>query len=236
MPRLVFDVLIVALLCVAGVAFLSVCWEGFTEVRRSLERRETSTAWIDTEPPGSWDYIPDLKRAEKKFVKQMGRLSSDTGRVSERTARAARFVKVAIWCGPRVSQLFGKYSARGYLRSAHFIEGRTGHLRKTVAEFARAQEANLSRLPAPANDAERALLVAARSALAESIATTSSAIESTSMYRDSVREFSALNVSRALRVSSGRLADQLDALIVVLRRSLKDSERLDALCAQKGRS
>jgi hypothetical protein len=236
MPKPLALGLIGVLLSVAAVAVLSIVWETVKEVRRRLERRETSTAWIDSDPPGQLDYIPDLTRASKKFVKQMGRLSDDTGRVSKRTERAARVLPFALMCGPRVAQLWGEWSALGYLRSAAFIEGRTDHLRKTVAEFGRAQEANFMRVPAPASDEERAMLTAARAAVVEQIATTASAVESTSAYRDSVREFFDQSVSRALRVASGRLVDQLDAMIAVLHRSLTDSERFLALIDQKAGS
>lgn len=40
-------------------------------------------------------------------------------------------------------------------------------------------------------------------------------------YRDVILDLSQQNFSRALRVSNKQLAEQLDAVIVVLRRSLK---------------
>jgi hypothetical protein len=75
-------------------------------------------------------------------------------------ARHARLVKVAKFSGPRAAQIWANYTAKGVFRSAGFIEKRTGHLRATVAEFARAQEGHLASLPAPTNDEEREAFVA----------------------------------------------------------------------------
>jgi hypothetical protein len=34
------------------------------------EQREISPAWIAEEPPGRLDHVPDMNRANKKFVRQ----------------------------------------------------------------------------------------------------------------------------------------------------------------------
>jgi hypothetical protein len=236
MPRLLAVVLIVLLLAAGGVAVLSIVWEAVKEAKRWREDREISTAWIAGEPPGLLDYVPDMKRANKKFIRQMAKLSGDTDRVGNRMARHARVIKVAKFLGPRAAQVWANHTAKGVFRSADFIERRTGHLRATVAEFARAQEGHLASLPAPTNDDERAALAAIGASFASRSATTLEAIVSTEGYRDVVRDSAQQNFSRTLRVSGNQLADQLDAMIVVLRRSLKDSQRLETLCAQRAKS
>jgi hypothetical protein len=224
------------MLAVAGVAVVSILWEAIKEIRGWRERRETSTAWIAAEPPGLLDYVPDMSRASNKFVRQMSRLNRDTSRVGKQTSRDARTIKWVLVFGPRASQLWANHTARGILRSAVFIEKRATHLRKTVDEFARAQEGQLMGLDAPGNDEERAALDLARKAVAERSATTAETIESVSGYRDAVRDLSEKNYSRTLRVSNQRLAEQLDTLIAVLRHSLKDSQRLEVLMERKARS
>lgn len=229
MPRLLAEVLIGVLLAVAAVAILSIVSESMKEAMRWRERRETSTAWIAEEPPGLLDYVPDMSRANKKFVRQMSRLSRDTNRVGNKMRRQSRWLKVARLFGPRAAQLWANHTARSVLRSATFIEKRTAHLDATVAEFARAQEGLLQTLDAPATDEDRVALATAREAIAGRSATTRAAIESTVGYRVEVAGFANQNFSRTLRVSNNRLAEQLDALTAVLRGSLKDSERLERL-------
>jgi hypothetical protein len=235
MPRLLAAVLIASMLMVAGIALFSIVWEAIKEMRDWRERRETSTAWIAAEPPGLLDYVPDMNRASNKFVRQMGRLNRDTTRVGKQTTRDARTIKWALLFGPRAGQLWANHSAKGILRSAVFIEKRSTHLRKTVDEFARAQEGQLTSLGAPGSEEERVALESLREIVASRSASTTEAIVSVSGYRDAVREFSQQNYSRALRVSNKRLAEQLDAVLVILRRSLKDSERLEALLERKVR-
>jgi hypothetical protein len=236
MPRLLAALLIGLLLAVAAVALFSIVWEAIKEVQRWRERRETSTAWIAAEPPGMLDYVPDMKRASKKFVRQMSRLNRDTSRIGNQMSRDSRSIKLAVLFGPRAAQLWANHSARGILRSAVFIERRTDHLRATIAEFARAREGQLASLPAATNEEERAALAEARAAVAEQSATTAEAIDSVEGYRVAVLDVSQNNFSRTLRVSSHQLAEQLAAVIVVLRRSLKDSQRLEELFEEKARS
>lgn len=240
MPRLLAAFLIAAMLTVAGVALLSIVWETIKEIRRLRERRETSTAWISNEPPGALDFVPDMNRAARKFNRQMGRLTRDTARVGRMMTRQARVVKwvplVVKWLpkyGPRVAQLWANHTAKRILRSAIFIEKRTSHLRATIDEFTRAQEGQLANLTAPSSEAERVAFESVRTAVTTQTATTDGAINSVGGYRDTVRGVAQQNFSRALRVSGERLADQLDAMIVVLRRFLKDSERLEMLLERK---
>jgi hypothetical protein len=236
MPRLLAAVLIAVLLTAAALVVLSIVWEAIKEVRDWRERRETSTEWIASEPPGLLDYLPDMQRASKKFVRQMNRLNRDTARLGKRTGRNARTMKRASMFGPRAAQFWANHTAKSIFRSAVFIEKRSAHLGKTLAEFARAQEGQLNSLAAPKSEEERASLATAREALADRSATTAEAITSVTGYRDSTLELSQQNFSRTLRVSNKRLAEQLDALIVVLRRSLKDSKRLESLLERKART
>lgn len=236
MPRLLAAVLIAALLAVAGVAILSIVWEGVKEVRRWREERETSTAWIAAEPPGLVDYGPDMNRANKKFLRQMAKLTRDTKRVGVRMGRHAKLAKVAQFFGPRAAQIWANHAAKGILGSAAFIEKRTGHLRATIAESTRAQEGHLVSLPAPANDEERVALGTLRESFVERSTSTAQAIASVEAYRNVVRIAADENLSRTLRVASNKLADQLDAMSQVLRRSLRDSQRLEVLCEQKAKS
>lgn len=229
MPRLLAVLLITAMLAIAVVAALSIGWETIKEIRGWRERRETSTAWIEEEPPGRLDLAPDMDRATKKFVRQMGRLSGDTEKVGKQRARDARTLAWASLLGPRAAQLWANHSAKGILRSAVFIEKRTAHLQKTVKEFARAREAHLVGLDAPTTAEDREALENLRKDTAESLASTADAIASVSEYRDSVREFAQINASRTLRVSSERLSEQLDAMVAVLRLTKKDTERFQAL-------
>lgn len=236
MPRLLAVVLIGMLLVAAASAFLSIAWEAINEVRGWRERRETSTAWIAAEPPGLLDYVPDLNRASKMFSRQMDRITRDTARVGKQTSRDARTIKWAVRLGPRTAQLWANRTAKGILRSAVFIEKRSAHLRETVDEHARVSESHLNSLGSPQGDEDRAALETARQAVAGRSATTAEAIESVSGYRDAVLGVSEQNFSRTLRVSNKRLADQLDAVIVVLRRSLRDSQRLESLLEGKAKS
>lgn len=226
MPRVLAAILIVGLLGVACVALASIAWEVVKELRSWSERRETSTAWISKEPPGQLDYIPDMNRAVKKFTRQMSRITRDTKRVGRLTTRQARLAKWVPKFGPRAGQIWANYTARRLLRSAVFIERRTSHLRATSAEFFRVQEAMFANLPAPTDAAERTALETARDSFVSQGETTEGAIDSVEGYRDAVRDVAQMNISRTLRVSGERLAGQLDGMVLVLRRSLKDSQRL----------
>lgn len=149
--------------------------------------------------------------------------------------RHGRVVKVAQLLGLRATQVWANHTARGIFQSADFIERRAGYLRAAMAEFTRAQEGHLASLPAATNDEERRTFEELRASFASRNESTLNAISSTESYRDVVRDSAQQNLSRTLRVSSNRLADQLDAMILVLRRSGKDSGRLQALCEQKAK-
>jgi hypothetical protein len=203
MPRLLAALLIASMLAVAGVALLSIVWEAVKEARVWRERRETSRDWIAAEPPGLLDYLPDMNRASKKFVRQMDRLNRDTERVGKRTTRDARIISWASRLGrPRAAQLSANRSAKGILRSAVFIEKRSNHLRKTVDEFARAQEGP-SDSSCRSYERRRTRCTGRHPRdLASRTATTAAAIKSVGGYRDTVRKFSQQNYSRTLKASN----------------------------------
>jgi hypothetical protein len=236
MPGLLAAVLIACLLAIATIALLSIAWEAIKEIRAWRERRETSTAWIADEPPGLLDYLPDMNRALKKFVRQMGRLNHDTERLGRQTGRDARTASLAKFFGPRAAQSWANHTARRVLRSAVFIEKRSTHLRKTILELGRAQEGHLKSLPAVKSGEERAALRSARAAVASQSATVEETIRSVCYYRDVVRGISEQNFSRTLRVSNQRLADQLSGVVEILRLSLKHSKRMEGLLEQRERA
>jgi hypothetical protein len=233
MPRLLAAFLIVLLLAVVAVAVLSIAWETIREVMRWRERRETSTAWIAAEPPGQLDLIPDMERATKKFVRQMKRLNRDTGRLGKKIGRYSRLMNWARRFGPRAVLTLANQAAKANSRSAAFIEKRATHLRKTVDELRRTQEGQLTRLSDPETDEDWAALSEAQAVAASRTVTTAETIESVVGYRDAVLGIAHQDLARTLTASSKQLAAQLEAVIVILRRSLKDSERAEALLKQK---
>lgn len=91
----------------------------------------------------------------------------------------------------------------------------------------------MNRLGIAETDEDRAALSAAQAAAAERSATTATTIASVIGYRDAVLGIASQDVARTLTASARQLAAQLDGVIVILRRSLKDSERAEALLKQK---
>jgi hypothetical protein len=106
-------------------------------------------------------------------------------------------------------------------------------LRATVDEFARAQKGQWVKVGEVETDEDRASLQEAREAVAGRSESSRSAIASVIEYPDTMRDFAEQNYARSLRESSRRLVEQLEALIVILRRSLHDSEQLEGLLARK---
>jgi hypothetical protein len=174
-----------------------------------------------------------MNRATKKFVRQMNRLNRDTARLGRKIGRYGRFMNWASRFGPRAVLTLANQAAKANSRSAGFIEKRSTHLRKTVDELRRALEGHLSRLGDPETDEDWAALSAAQDVAADRSATTAETIESVIGYRDAVLGIADQDLARTLTAASKQLAAQLDGVIVILRRSLKDSERAEALLKQK---
>jgi hypothetical protein len=234
MPRVLAAIIIYSLLAVSAIAVLSIVWECVKEFRVWRERRETSTAWIDAEPPGHLDFIPDMQRASKKFIEQLNELNTDTARVGRKMRRHTRVSPLMRFASSRMRQRWANSAARSVTRSAVFIEKRQDHLRATVGELKRVTEAQVASA-APETEADRAALLEFRRVIVSRNVSTLEAVASVEGYRDVALGLSEQNLSRTLRVSNKRLSEALDGIIRTLRGFVRDGERLEAALALKAK-
>jgi hypothetical protein len=218
MPRLLAAALIASMLAVAGIALLSIVWEVISEVRGWREHRATHASWVSAEPPGKLDYEADGLRAQERFTRELLKQAKETHRLGKKLARYTKRIGRRRFSGPRRRQRQANRSAKSIERGAVFIEKRVELLKALVKDVERNYQGYISiAVPEVDTEAEFQAAMELRNSLESGRATTAETLRSASEYRESIKELETQNLSRTVRIASGRLEKAQSGIVAVLR-------------------
>jgi hypothetical protein len=239
MPRLLAVILIVLLIVMIAIALSVIVYEVVGAVRGFLEHRATSSSWVSSERPGLLDYEADGIRASERFTKELIRLNRDTETLGKKLQRHTKAFERSKGKSAKTRQRRANRSAKDIDRSAVFIEKRSDLLQALVKDIVR----NAEGLIAASNFETEADLSAAkefRETLNQTHQVTTETLGSVVEYRESVTGIERDNLSRTVRIASGRLAGSLDGVVKMMRKhnsgSLKLVHSLDRKIAEAERS
>lgn len=207
-PKALALTLIVVLLGVIAGALSMIAIELWRFFRRFLEHRATSASWVASDAPGLLDYEADGVRAMGRFSKELNKLNDDTHSLGEKLDKHTRRLARLQAKSAKRRQRGANRSAKSINRSAAFIEKRVALLKALVKDIERNYRGLITAAEIESEaDYEDALEL--RNILDTGSAITAETLTSVAGYRVSVEETEALNLSRTVRIASGRLAKAL---------------------------
>lgn len=222
-------IFVVILLLMVLVAIGMILFELFSAGRQFLERRATSASWLSREAPGLLDYEADWERANKRFLKELNRLGSDSKKVGKTLAMETKRTQALVKSGKPLKgtkkQKSGNRAAKSIDRSAIYVEKRTELFEALVKEITRNQDGIITALSLHTEE-HKAAAQAFVPALQSSEGATSGAVAAITEYRNSVRSLGQQNFSRTIRIASKRLGDGLDSMLKVFQQFQNSSHRL----------
>jgi hypothetical protein len=224
-PTPLFFVLAVLLFAMVAGGVSLMVFEVWRVVRAYLEHRATSASWVESEPPGFLDYIPDGMTAVERFNVEVVKLGEDTQELGEKIVIHTKRFERLVDADPRAQQSEANRSAKSMERSAVYIEKRLALLEACVKDIDR----NLRPWVASqhiTSAEEFEMVEGARDATAGSRDATAESRQHTAVYRDTIQATEAQNAARTVRLASARLGKALSGVVNVLGRFEKSSANL----------
>jgi hypothetical protein len=225
MPKLLAIVLIVLLVVMIAVALSVIVYEVVRAVRGFLEHRATTPSWVSSERPGLLDYEADGIRASERFTKELKKLTRDTAKLGAKLRRHTKVFERSKGKSSKARQRRANRSAKDIDRSAVFIEKRLSLLQVLVKDIARNAEGLIGSSELE-TDADLDAAKDFRDTLNEVHQSTAETLGSVGGYRESVKEIEQQNLSRTVRIASGRLASSLEGVEKMLRKHDSGSRKL----------
>jgi hypothetical protein len=195
-------------------------------IGRVREHLATSAAWISKEEPGLLDYEADGLRAVERFAKEMDGLSKDTERLNGTMGRStAEFGKAEIQTNPKKKQRTADKTAKAIDRSAIYIERRAELLHAVTRDVIRNYRGAIEHSEF-ATDEDRAAAQGLRTVLDDVAASSETSAAQVRTYRQTVEGIHNQNLSRSVRIATGRLVVALDDIVKALDANRRGSRRL----------
>lgn len=223
MPKPLGIVLGVLLLGVAAFALCMISVEVWRAIRRYLEHRATSASWVASTDPGLLDYEADGLRAQKRFTRELNKLNEGTESLGKKLDRHAKRVTRLQGKSAKRRQRAANRSAKSINKSAAFIEKRLALFKALVKDIERNYRGFVGAVTIETQD-EYDAGAELRDTVASGAVTTAETLASIKGYRVAVEETEALNLSRTIRIATGRLAEGLKGIEAVF----KSHERASA--------
>jgi hypothetical protein len=225
MPRAVAIVVIVLLALLSAAAISALVYEVVRSVRSYLEHRATTSSWVSSERPGLLDYEADFIRANERFTKELTKLNRGTQRLGARLQRHTETFARSQGASGKTKQRRANRAAKDIDKSAVFIEKRLDLFEVLVKDIARNAEGLIASSDLQnTDDIDAARLF--RDTLEGGEEATAQTLPSVSEYRASVKETEDLNLSRTIRIASGRLVRSLQGVEKVLKKYRAEAQKL----------
>ena len=215
-PKPLALTLIALLLAVIAVAVSMTAYEITRAVRKFLEDRAISPAWVSADAPGLLDYEADANRAQNRLTKEMNKQTKETERLSKKLNRAAKRAVRLQGKNAKRRQRHANRSARSIAKNALFVEKRLPLLKALVKDIDRNYRGFISTTTIQSHEQFDELLKL-RDVVNHGRAVTNEAMRSVNEYRQSVADAEAQNLSRTIRLASDRLEKGLAGIAKVLR-------------------
>jgi hypothetical protein len=208
MPKPLALTLGVLLLAAVAIAVSMIVVEIWRVVQGVLEHRATSASWVASTDPGLADYEADGIRAQKRFTRELNKLNRGTESLGRRLNRDAKRMTRLQGKSAKRRQRAANRSARRIHKSAVFIEKRLALLKALVKDIERNYRGFITAVEFQ-TEADYDAAMEFRDTVASGGAITAETLTSITGYRVAVEETEALNLSRTVRIASGRLAKGL---------------------------
>jgi hypothetical protein len=208
MPQPLAVLLIALLLGVIAVAVSMIVIEIYRVVSQFLEHRATSTSWVASDSPGLLDYEADGIRAMDRFTDELNKMNRDTESLGKSLDKHTKRIVRLRGKSAKRRQRGANRSANSINKSAVYIEKRLALLKALVKDIERNYRGLFGAVDI-ASDDDMVGALALRDILDTGRATTAETLAAVRGYRVSVEETEALNLSRTVRIASGRLAKGL---------------------------
>ena len=200
--------LIVLLLGLIAVAVAMIAVEISRVARRYLEHRATSPSWVSSDAPGLLDYEADGIRAMKRFTRELDKMGDDTEALGKKLQKHTKRITRLQGKSAKRRQRSANRSAISINKSAVYIEKRVALLKALIKDIERNYRGLILAVEVERED-DLQDAIALRDTLAANRSTTAETLGNIAAYRQTVEENEALNLSRTVRIASGRLAKGL---------------------------
>jgi hypothetical protein len=205
------------------------------EIGRALRRLHkhwiTTPTRIPTEPPGFFDLEVEGVDAMKRFSEELTKLTKRNQRLTKRITRSTKFIEWAAILPARSKRWVVNRPGRHMTRYAGYIEDRADLL-KTIVEAIHTNVGGHIALFTFTSEADRQAGMRFREVIEGTRAETRGAIDANVGYSAALRSTEQQNPSRIMRTSCKRLADGIDAVVVILRLQERRSGELVRLLDQ----
>lgn len=224
-PTPLFLVLAVVLFAVVAGGVALMAFEVWGIARALLEHRATSAEWLESEPPGFLDYIPDGLTASERFNRELVKLGEDTQELGQKLVKHTERFERLVGGSPFAQQREANRSAKSIEQSASYIEKRLELLDACVKDIDRNFRPWVA-IQHITSDEEFKVTQEARNAIEGSRQATIDSLKVTAEYRDTIAATEAQNAARTVRLASARLGRALSGVVTVLRRFEKSAANL----------
>jgi hypothetical protein len=216
MPKILALLLIALLIAMIAASVAVVVYEVVRAIRLFFEHRATSPSWVSSERPGLLDYEADGIRASERFAKELNKLNGDTTRLGKKLRRHTEAFAGGEGTDAKRRQKRADRSAKDINRSAVFIEKRLAFLQALVKDITRNAE-GLIAVADFGTPEDLAQGQEFRAVLDGGCRVTSDTLAIIAEYREATRTTQQLNLSRTMRIASGRLVSALDGIVKTMR-------------------